>query len=92
MMMDMDFEDFMEEVKFQMTEYDILEESIIFDWEEQARSWVENHNTRHIKKNGDEITVLFDNEEICEEIAREFYKAVKNQQEERYWNHFKLVE
>lgn len=88
----MDFEDFIEEVKFQMIELDVLEESIIFDWEDRARDWVDSHNDRRIIKEGDDITLLVKDEEICEEIAKDYYRAVKNQLEDIYWNRFKLLQ
>lgn len=89
----MDFEDFVEEVKFQMTEYDILEEEIIFDWEDRAREWLEIHEEQcnYIKRKGEDVLVKVPSEEICEDVARKYYIAVKNKQVDGYWDHFQLI-
>ena len=91
--MEMDFEDFIEEIKFQMTEYDILEEAIILDWEEKVRLWMkDNRHKSYIRyKSEDDSLILVKNEDAMEEIALKFYKAVRNQQEDKYWKTFELI-
>ncbi len=89
-MIEMDFDEFIEEVKFQMTEYDVLEDSMIFDWEDKVREWVDSHDDKRIVRHGEDITLKIKDEEICEEIAKEYYKAVKNNLEDIYWNRFSL--
>lgn len=95
--MELDFEDFIEEVKFQMTEFDRLTEDDILDWEEKARAWVEeNHNQRYLKyKSEDDILVKLKNEdaavEVPQEIARLYYRAVRDNRVDVYWDDFKLM-
>ncbi len=95
--MDFDFEDFIEEIKFQMTEYDRLTEEDILDWEDKVRAWVnENPKERYLKyKSSDDITVRLKNEdaavEVPMEIARLYYRAVRDDAVEAYWDDFKLM-
>ena len=92
-MIEMDFEDFIEEVKFQMTEFDALDEKTIKEWEAKARTWVDKHDDkkRRIIKHDDEIIVKVKDEEVCFEIAEKFYKAVKYDKVKDYWYKFTLI-
>lgn len=94
-MVAVDFEDFIEEVKFQMTEYDNLTEEIILDWEEHVREWLEHYNgkNKHLIKKGEDVTVMLKDEstEPMEEMARKYYHVIKNQTQDDYWSNFKLV-
>ncbi len=87
-----DFEDFVEEVKFQMTEYDNLTEEIILDWEEKVREWIElNHDGKNIIfKSPDDIIVMVKDENIMYNIALRFHNAVRKGQIDEYWNSLKL--
>lgn len=92
--MEIDFEDFVEEVKFQMTEYDILKEEIILNWERKVRKWllIKGNKRKGIKVNApDDIYLKIKDEEIMKEVARKFYQAVKNNREEEYWTNFQLI-
>ena len=91
--MELDLEDFLEEVKFQMTEFDILEEETILGWEEKVRRWIEHHPDKKYLtvKSEDDVQIKIKNEDVMEEIARKFYQAVKNQQEDQYWKKFQLL-
>lgn len=91
--MELDFEDFIEEVKFQMTEYELLEETTILDWETKAREWVIKHPDKKYLKviSEDDIQVKVKDEDVMYEIALSFYRAVKNNQVEEYWKRFKLI-
>lgn len=95
--MELDFEDFIEEIKFQMTEFDRLTEEDILDWEDKAREWVnENHNQKYLKyKSPDDILVKLKNEdaavEVPQEIARLYYRAVRDDKVLEYWDDFKLM-
>ena len=88
-----DFEDFVEEVKFQMTEYDDLTEEIILDWEERVREWImANADGKKIKvKSEDEIYVMISDEQIMYDIALRFHNAVRKGEEEKYWDNFLLL-
>jgi len=95
--MELDFEDFIEEIKFQMTEFDRFTEEDILGWEEKARVWVkENQSQRYLKyKSEDDIIVKLKNEdaavEVPQEIARLYYRAVRDDKVEAYWEQFKLM-
>ncbi|MBR3772803.1 MAG: hypothetical protein IKL07_11110 [Clostridium sp.] len=95
--MELDFEDFIEEIKFQMTEFDRLTEDDILDWEEKARAWVdENSEQKYLKyKSADDITVKLKNEDaavdVPQEIARLYYRAVRDDAVDKYWDDFKLM-
>ena len=91
-MISMDLEDYIEEVKYQMTEWDYLEEEMILSWEDKAREWVDHHADRQIIKKGEDITVLFKDEELPETMARKYYRAIKDRTEEQYWRHFDLLD
>lgn len=91
-MIEMDLEDYLEEVKYQMTEYDILEEDIIKEWEVKARKWTKDHFDRKIMvRRGDDLLLLLKNEDIMEDVAQKFYKAVKEDNIKGYWYRFKLL-
>ncbi len=91
-MISMDLEDYIEEVKFQMTEWDYLEEEMILEWEDKAREWVEHHSDRQILKKGEDITVLFKDEELPETMARKYYRAIRDQKDDDYWKNFDLLD
>lgn len=90
--MEIDFEDYVEEVKFQMIEYDILTEERIKGWESNLREWVEGHKDhRNLKyKDSENIMVRIKDEEVFENVALKFYKAVKNNQTGDYWKRFQI--
>lgn len=95
-MMEMDLEDYIEEVKFQMVDaYDeVLNKKTILGWEEKAREWVaadkgKSSCIRYCSE--DEIYVRVKKEEVCEITAKKFYQAVVNKTEEGYWKKFKIV-
>lgn len=91
-MISMDLEDFIEEVKFQMTEWDYLEEEMILEWEDKARDWVAHHSDRQIIKKGEDVTILYKDEDLFETIARKYYRAKRDQNEETYWKNFDLLD
>lgn len=87
-----DIEDFIEEVKFQMTEYDVLDEETILDWEKKARAYImkqKKSNTIFIKSE-DEVYIKIKDETVMERIALEYYRAYRDHDLEVYWKKFKL--
>lgn len=90
---EIDFEDFVEEVKFQMTEYEELDEDIILNWEAKARNYVlKNVNRKKwVVKSKKEIKVMIKDEDAMIEVARKFHKAHKNGKVEEYWSKFTLM-
>ncbi|MFV0343782.1 MAG: hypothetical protein ACK5JH_12985 [Anaerocolumna sp.] len=90
MMIEMDLEDYLEEVKFQMTEWDKLTDDMIFEWEFKAREWVDKHNSSRIKKHGENVTLLLKDEDYPQTLARLYYRAKCDNSEVKYWNDFQL--
>jgi hypothetical protein len=95
-MMEMDLEDYIEEVKFQMVDHydDVLDKETILGWEEKAREWVKQDKGKSpcIRcRSEEEIYVRVKNEEVCETAAAKFYQAVVNKSLDSYWKKFKLV-
>jgi hypothetical protein len=87
-----DIEDFIEEVKFQMTEYDVLEEETILDWEKKARAYImkQKKNKNIIIKSEDEVYIKIKDEEVMERIALEYYRAFRDGDMDGYWKRFRL--
>lgn len=91
MTIEMDLEDYIEEVKFQMLEWDKLTDDMIFEWEAKARRWVEEHNSKRIIKKGEDVTLLVKDEDYPAELARLYYRAKRDNTEHEYWMKFQLV-
>lgn len=90
-MVEMELEDFMEEVKYQMTEYEILDEEMIKQWETKARKWTKDHFDRgFMVRRGDDILLSLRDEDVMEELALKFYKAVKEEKLKEYWVRFNI--
>lgn len=91
--MEMDIDDYIEEVKFQMTEFDVLQEDSILNWERQFRHWIMEHkkDPHILYKSPEDIHIKIKTEDDMEKIAAGFYRAVKKGKEEDYWKQFKLL-
>lgn len=87
-----DIDDYIEEVKFQMTEYDVLEEDTILDWEAKARDYIMKHkNNKNITiKTKDEIYIRIANEDVMAKIALEYYRAFRDNKLDQYWKKFEI--
>ncbi|WP_310604005.1 hypothetical protein [Anaerosporobacter sp.] len=87
-----DIEDFIEEVKFQMTEYDVLEEEMILDWEKKARNYImrQRNNKNVIVKSKEEAYIKVYDDELMAQIALEYYRAFRDKKLFDYWRTFKL--
>lgn len=88
----MDIDDFIEEVKFQMTEYDAIREEAIFAWEEQARAYImkQKHNKNVIVKSADEVWIKVYDMNLMEQIALQYYRAIRDNTVKEYWKSFAL--
>lgn len=88
-----DLEDYLEEVKFLMTEYEVLTEEIILDWEKKARKWVDsNIDGKNIRKRReDEILVIVKDENIFWDIALKYNNYYRKGKEKEYWDNFSLI-
>ena len=88
-----DLEDYLEEVKFLMTEYEVLTEEIILDWEKEARKWVDsNIDGKNIRKRReDEILVIVKDENIFWDIALKYNNYYRKGKEKEYWDNFSLI-
>lgn len=87
-----DFEDFVEEVKFQMTEFDVLTEELILDWEDKVRAWLETYEDKkhRIIKKGEDVTLNIKDEELMAQLALAYYRAVRDQKLDEYWREFHI--
>ena len=88
-----DFEDFIEEIKFQMTEYDELTEEVILDWEKRVREWIMKHSDGKmiIVKDEDDITIMVKDEQIMYDIALKYHNAFRKNETKEYWDKFSLL-
>ena len=88
-----DLEDYLEEVKFLMTEYEVLTEEIILDWEKKTRKWVDsNIDGKNIRKRReDEILVIVKDENIFGDIALKYNNYYRKGKEKEYWDNFSLI-
>lgn len=88
-----DLEDYLEEVKFLMTEYEVLTENVILDWEKKARKWVDNNiDGKNIRKrHEDEILVIVKDENIFWDIALKYNNYYRKGKEKEYWDTFSLI-
>ena len=88
-----DLEDYLAEVKFLMTEYEVLTENVILDWEKKARKWVDNNiDGKNIRKrHEDEILVIVKDENIFWDIALKYNNYYRKGKEKEYWDNFSLI-
>lgn len=88
----MDIDDFIEEVKFQMTEYDAISEEAIFAWEDKARSYImrQKHNKNVIVKSEEEVWIKVYDMNLMEQIALQYYRAIRDNKIDEYWKSFQL--
>ena len=88
-----DLEDYLEEVKFLMTEYEVLTENVILDWEKKARKWVDNNiDEKNIRKrHEDDILVIVKDENIFWDIALKYNNFFRKDKEKEYWETFSLI-
>lgn len=90
-MIELDFEDFIEEVKYQMTEYEGLDKETILTWEDKLRRWIWEHEDKKsfLVRSREDITVFLKDEDEMSDLAGDFYKAYKNNQLDEYWKNLK---
>lgn len=90
--MQFELEEFLEEVKFQMIEWDKLTEEDILAWEANARKWLDSYkDTKHlVSKKGDDVYVKIKNEDVMSEHARLYYRAKRDEKFDEYWKKFNL--
>ena len=88
-----DLEDYLEEIKFLMTEYDELTEEIILAWEDKTRKWVDNNiDGKNIRKRReDEILVIVKDENVFWDMALKYHNYYRKGNEDEYWENFSLI-
>lgn len=89
-----DLEDYLEEIKFLMTEYDdINDKDIILDWEAKARDWAYTHNDgKKVKvKSKDDIQVAVKDENIMWDMALKYNNYYRKNKQREYWKEFDLT-
>ena len=97
MMIEIDLYDFIEDIKYEMTEYEILDEKTIKDWEKRARNWIEEHDDKkkRIVKLKNRIIVKVKDEEVAYDlacdIAEKYDQACQSSKTDEYWSKFSLL-
>jgi len=88
-----DIEDFIEEVKFMLTEYDEMTKEIILDWEKKFREWIDKKSgSKYIKyKSEEEIYIQVKDENIMYDIALRYHNAYRKKTFDDYWKNLKIV-
>ncbi|MFP4697898.1 MAG: hypothetical protein ACLFMO_04235 [Eubacteriales bacterium] len=86
-------EDFLEEVKLEMTGYEEIDEDLIKNWECRAKDWVYlniGKKNRIIKENNSIYVEIDDESEIFKVVDR-YFSAIDNNETEKYWQGFFLI-
>lgn len=89
-MVEIELEEFLEEVKFQMTNYEELDKDTILRWEKNVRKWIENHKKRNIIKAKDDIILKIKDEDVMFDMAKQYHKAFILNKEDNYWTRFDI--
>ena len=84
-----DLEDYLEEIKYLLTEYDEMTEEIILDWEQKVREWVsKNLKDNKIKHNKDDIKIMIQDENIFWDMALKYHNYYRKGKQDEYWREF----
>ena len=87
-----DIEDYLEEIKYLLTEYDEMTEEVILEWEDKAREYIVSHSDgKKIKmKNEDAIQIAIKDEQIFWDIALKYHNYYRKGEVDRYWKEFNV--
>lgn len=91
-MIKLSIEDFIYEVKSEIISYEELGEEKANEWEKYFINWLNDDKIKkkNIKeKNDKKFYILKDESEIFD-IADEYYSAVEDKKEDRYWKNFNI--
>ena len=88
-----DIEDYLEEIKYLLTEYDEMTEEVILAWEAKAREYIMKHNDgKNIKvKSKDDVQILIKDEQIFWDMALKYHNYVRKGMEDIYWKEFDVI-
>ena len=88
-----DIEDYLEEIKYLLTEYDEMTEEVILAWEAKAREYIMKHNDgKKIKvKSKDDVQILIKDEQIFWDMALKYHNYVRKGMEDIYWKEFDVI-
>ncbi|MBE5934537.1 MAG: hypothetical protein E7262_01930 [Lachnospiraceae bacterium] len=88
-----DIEDYLEEIKYLLTEYDEMTEEIILEWEEKARECIiKMSDGKKIKmKNEDDIQIAVKDEQIFWDMALKYHNYYRKKQIDEYWKEFDVT-
>lgn len=89
-MIKLDIEDFIFEVKDEMSCYEEIGTKGADLWETAFRNWLkEGKNQENVIKKGDKIMFALGDESEIFDIADEYLNALENNKVEEYWKKFK---
>ncbi len=85
-----DIEDYLEEIKYLLTEYDEMTEEVILEWEDKAREYIMSHSDgKKIKmKNEDDIVIAVKDEQIFWDMALKYHNYYRKGEVNKYWDEF----
>ena len=88
-----DIEDYLEEIKYLLTEYDEMTEEVILEWEDKAREYIMSHSDgKKIKmKNEDDIQIAVKDEQIFWDMALKYHNYYRKGEEDKYWKEFDVA-
>ena len=88
-----DIEDYLEEIKYLLTEYEEMTEEVILDWEDRAREYILKHNDgKNIKvKNEDDIKIMVKDEQIFWDMALKYHNYLRKGMKDAYWKEFNVM-
>lgn len=85
-----DIEDYLEEIKYLLTEYDEMTEEVILEWENNAREYIMSHSDgKKIKmRNEDDIQIAVKDEQIFWDMALKYHNYYRKGEVDKYWEEF----
>lgn len=88
-----DIEDYLEEIKYLLTEYDEMTEDIILEWEDKAREYIMSHSDgKKIKmKSEDDIQIAVKDEQIFWDMALKYHNFYRKGEVDKYWDEFDVT-
>lgn len=89
-MIKLELEDFIYEIKEEMECYAEIGKEGADKWEEKFRNWLDNPKVKHsnVTKNGDKVMYSVADESEIFDIADEYLTAIENNSEAEYWKKF----
>jgi hypothetical protein len=91
--MEFELDEFLEEIKVEMSGYEEITEELINNWETRTKAWIlENVNKKNrIIKNNNSIYIQLDDESDIFKVVDRYLAAVDGDEVEAYWQGFSLL-